>query len=58
MRTREGGLNVINNSVPAAQEAKKNIYFLASSSVRFRHTQDKIKTIEGIKIGVPTENAF
>lgn len=57
MRSREGGLNAINKSVPAAQEAKK-IYFRVSSTVRFRPTQDPIKTIEGIKIGDPTEIVF
>jgi len=57
VRSREGGLNAINKSVPAAQEAKK-IYFRVSSTVRFRPTQDPIKTIEGIKIGDPTEIVF
>jgi hypothetical protein len=50
-------MNVINNSVLVAEEAKKT-YFWSSSSVRFGPTQDMIKTIEGFTIGDPTENVF
>jgi hypothetical protein len=57
VRTREGEMNVINNSVLVAQKAEKT-YFRSSSSVRFGSTQDTIKTIEGFTIDDPTENVF